>query len=204
MADISSILSTAENVDSRPSATVRLLLRQDLARQHAELSADLDRAVAGDAGLMNQRPETRALAQRVADLENEIDVAKTGFVFRAIGRRAWVDLIAAHPPTKAQLKAVAATSTGGLGRASLDFNPDAFPVAAVAASCVDPEMTVDDAQRLEAAVSEAQWSQLWEAVCRVNVGSSDPKASRVAGLILRSSEQSGTTAAREESDVPTS
>ena len=203
MADIADVLAQAENVDNRRTATVRLLLRQDLAREHAGLEAELLTARQGDEN-ENRTPEAPTIARRIVDLEAEMDAAKVTFTFRAMGRRQWVDTVSSHPPTKAQLKAIGELSSDPLKRASLDFNPDTFPVAAIAASCVDPVMTVEDVKRLESSLSDSQWSQLWQKAIEVNVGSTDPKASRAAGLILRLSEQSATTAAPAESDAPTS
>jgi hypothetical protein len=203
MTTAADILAQAENVDHRRTATVRMLLRQDLARQHADLEAELLDARNGD-DMENRTPQAPVIAQRIVDLEAEIEAAKVSFTFRAVGRRAWVDLLAAHPPTKAQIKALADVTPDVLRRPTLEFNPEKFPVAAIAATLVEPEMTEDDVRRLEAALSDAQWSQLWGKAIEVNVGASDPKASRVAGLILRLSEQSETTAAPEESADQTS
>lgn len=198
MADIADVLSQAENVENRRTATVRMLLRQDLARQHADLEAEL-LATRQDDESHNRTPLAPTIAKRIVELEQEMEAAKVEFVFRSLPRRDWVELIAKHPPTKAQLKAIADATTDVFKRTTLEFNPDTFPTAAIAASCVDPDMTVGDVDRLERALSDSQWAQLWSKAIEVNVGSSDPKASRVAGLILRLSEQSGTTAALEES-----
>lgn len=203
MADIADVLAQAENVDNRRTATVRLLLRQDLARQHADLEAELLEAKTAD-DLENRTPQAPVLAERIVALEAEMEAAKVKFTFRAIGRRDWVNLISAHPPTKTQLKAVADATLDPLKRVALDFNPDTFPRAAIAASSADPVMTVEDVGRLENSISDSQWSQLWGKAIEVNVGSSDPKASRAAGLILRLREQSATTAAPVASDAPTS
>jgi hypothetical protein len=203
MADISDVLAQAEDVDNRPTATVRMLLRQDLARQHADLETELEQAIVGDRN-ENRTPVAPTIAAQIVDLERQMDEAKVAFTFRAMGRRDWVELVAAHPPTKAQLTAVAAMSLDPLKRPGLDFNPDTFPVAAVAKSCINPAMSLDDAKKLERAITDSQWAQLWDAAIRVNVGSTDPKASRAAGLILRLKERSESTAAPEESDDPSS
>lgn len=204
MPNISDVLAQAEDAGNRRTATVSLLLRQDLARRHADLEADLAKAVEED-NTQNRTPLAPGIAQQIVDLEAEMDAAKVTFVFRAVSRRQWVDMLAAHPPTKEQLKAIAATSTDPLRRPSLEFNPDTFPVAVIAAACHDPAMTAEDAERLANSLTDSQFSSLWEAAVKVNVGSTDPKHSRAAaGMIRRMSEQSGTIAAREESDAPTS
>ena len=116
-------------------------------------------------------------------------MAKSSFRFAAIGRRAWADLVAEHAPTRDDIKADPRS----------EVNPRTFPTAAVAASCVDPGMTLDDATRLEAALNDAQWTVLWDACLAANLGGvADPK-SLIAGSVLRASEQFAITAANGES-----
>lgn len=49
--------------------------------------------------------------------------------FRAIGRKAYDDLIAQHP-----------------GGESEPYDPETFPPALIAACCVDPDLSTDEAQ----------------------------------------------------------
>jgi hypothetical protein len=130
----------------------------------------------------------------VRELEDQMEAAKTSFTFRAIGRKAWADLVAKHPPTKAQLKV----------DPQADVDPESFPVAAIAASCVEPALTLEQAQRIESAVTDVQWRVLYGACLTVNVGTSDLPKSVLAGLILQTSERSVTTAASEESPAASS
>ena len=203
MADIADVLAQAENVDNRRTATTSVLLRQDLAREHARLQTELNEALRDDANY-NRTPQAPVIAQRIADLEAEIESAKVTFTFRALPRREYVDLISAHPPTKKQLADLATKSSDPLRKPSLEFDPERFPIALIAACSFDPVMSEDDVRRLDKALADEQWSRLWGAAIAANVGDSDPKASRVAGMILRSNERYVTIAAREESDVPTS
>lgn len=188
MASITDILTVAEDPSHRRTATVRILLNQDLEARHRELELRLVEELTGD-DRFNREPVAPDVAAEIVALEAEIEAAKVTFVVRAIGRKDWSDLVAKHPPTEAQRR------TG----ARLDFNPESFPVAALAACAVDPEMTPAQAQRLEAAVNSSQFDTLWAAVLDVNVGGLSSPKSLIAGRIHRPSGASVTTAAAEES-----
>lgn len=74
------------------------------------------------------------------------------FVFQAIGREAFETLRAEHAPTKAQRdeyrKQALAAGIPPHQAGELAHNPDTFPPALIAASCIDPVMTVDKAVEL--------------------------------------------------------
>lgn len=169
-------------------AVARVCSRQDLLARHAELEAELTEAHQGDLR-ENREPESPRIAQQIVDLEAEIAGTEREFRFRAIGRRAWADLLAKYPPTKDQQRA----------HPGLDHNPDRFPVAAIAASAVAPTLTVDQAKLLEERLNLAQWEKLWGACLDANLGGSDRPLSVAAGMTLRASGGSGTTAASEGS-----
>lgn len=169
------------------TATTRVLLRQELVERHAELDAELNAAVLSDQH-QNREPLGPVLAQQLAELEAEIDAAKRPFTFKAIGKRKWADLMAKHPPKPEQVKVY--------GR--LDHNPDTFPAAAIAASCISPVMTVDQVKAFEDGLNQTEFDKLWGACLEANVGGgSDPK-SLTAGLILRTSGPSASTAVLTE------
>lgn len=185
---ISDILAEAENPAYVRVVTARVLLRQDLARRHAELEAKLQAAVERDvataAGSLADPVTATDVAAELRALEAEMDAARAEFRFRSIGRRAWADLIAKHPPTKKQAQEL-----------RVDHNPDTFPMAAMAASCVEPAGTDEDAlRRLEAVMTDTQFTELWRACVDANVGGVDGPKSLLAGSIARASEQSASTA----------
>ncbi len=192
MSSIDEILAVVENPDHRRSTTVRILLRQDLVERHARLDQELADAMAADARL-NRDPVAPTVADEILALEAELEAAKVPFMFRSIGRKAWADLIAAHPPTQAQRLAYR-----GVG-----YNPETFPIAALAASAVEPAIDLPAAHRLEAALNDSQFELLWTAALEVNRGVDAPK-SGVAGRIRRTSDAFGSTAAIEESLDPSS
>lgn len=181
---IEEILSQATDPAYVRTATARILLRQDLLTQHQQLEADLDAAIQAD-NAENRTPQAPAISQQILDLEAEIDAARIEFRFRSIGHRAWADLMAAHPPTKEQIKA--------LGR--IDHNPETFPIAAIAASCVEPAMTVDDVAQLDRALNDTQFNLLLVRCVEANTGGVDTPKSVAAGVIHRVNGRSVTTPA---------
>lgn len=187
MASIEDILTVAEDPTHRRTATVRILLHQDLEARHRELERRLDFEMTEDARL-NRDPVAPDVADEIRALEAEIDDAKVPFTFRSVGKRAWADLLAKHPPTPEQRQT---------GRA--EFNPDTFPAAAVAASSLEPSISPDAAARLEAALNSSQFDVLWGAVLDVNIGGLQSPKSAFAGRIRRPNGASVTTAAPEES-----
>jgi hypothetical protein len=164
--------------------TVKVLLRQDLLAEHARLDAELVETLNVDAQ-ENRDPLGPALAERLVELEAEIEAAKRPFRFKAVGKRAWADLLAQHPPTKDQAR----------DHPRLDHNPETLPAAAIAATCVDPVITPEQAAQLEQALNLTQFEVLWAACLEVNVGGGDSPKSLAAGSIARASAELGITRA---------
>jgi hypothetical protein len=181
---IEEILTQAADPAYVRTATARILLRQNLLAEHDRLEAELADAMQGDT-IENRLPQAPIVSQQILDLETEIDAAKVEFRFRSIGHRAWADLMAAHPPTKEQVKV--------LGR--IDHNPLTFPSAAIAASCVDPAMTVDDVAQLERLLNDTQFNLLFVRCIEANTGGMDTPKSAAAGAIHRVNGRSANTPA---------
>lgn len=157
--------------------TVKILLDQQMLVEHERLDAELLAASKADSE-ENRDPLGPGLAESLVRFEAEIEAAKQQFRFRAIGKKAWADLLAQHPPTKEQVTL----------QPRLDHNPETFPLAAIAASCVDPKMTVEQVGKLEQALNLAQFDKLWAGCLDANVGASDSPKSLVAPLIVRMSD----------------
>lgn len=157
--------------------TVRVLFRQELLEQHRDLDAELAR-VAEEDQRENRDPLSPAIAAQVVQLERDIEEARRPFTFEAIGVRRWMKLLAQHPPTKAQLAV----------NSRLDHNPDTFPLAAMAASCVSPALTAEQVGELEDIIGLSQWNELWVGCLDANTagGGAGPK-SLGAGAIHRTS-----------------
>ena len=164
----------------------RILLNGDLLEEHARLEASLV-ATADDS--LAQPPDRRAIAQQILDVQHAIEEAEDEFVFRSIGTSAWYELMAKHPPSAAD-KAI---------NPRADHNAQTFPPAAVAASCVEPELTVDDALWLFDNAPLSEWRKLWDAFLDVNLGAAERPKSLIASALLRSNGTSSPTAGPEES-----
>lgn len=169
-------------------AVARVLLRQDLVAQHTALDARLQEAIADDARL-NRDPLAHDIAAEIVALEAEMDAARRPFKFRAVGQRKWADLLAANPPTAAQRK----------DNPRLDHNPVTFPIAAIAASCVDPVLTEAQVYLFEERLDVAQWALLLGACFEANMGAGNLPKSGLAGAIAHTNAELGITSAPEES-----
>lgn len=187
-ASISDILAMAEDpAYHRVTTATVAFVPQALRDEHAELDALLPTLVTDT---IDEHPDRARVAARVIELEDEMAAKSVTFRFRSIGHRAWADLLRKHPPTREQLAK----------RRDLDHNPETFPYEALAVSCIDPVMSVDEVRRLEAspAFDVQAWNRVWDACLRANVADVAPK-SLAAGLIHRQSGGSATTASRKGS-----
>lgn len=103
-------------------------------------------------------------------------VSKT-FVFEATGRKQYSDLRDQHPPTPDQRREWKALwMRQGLEShqiSELSHNTDTFPPVLLAASCIDPVMTVDQATELwsSAGWSDSELAALFGAALEVNTTS---------------------------------
>lgn len=111
------------------------------ARQVLERSKTLnDGSEAGEARVKRAQAEADRARDAVRNADGAVEV-----VMRSIGRGRWEKLKEAHPPTEEQ-KAKAREQGGP--DAVLEFNPETFPVAAIAAACVQSVMTPEQAQQI--------------------------------------------------------
>lgn len=177
--------------------TVKLFLRGDLVAERDRLDAELRAERAGEDSLAGASSRVRDLAERVEALEEEMRRGEATFVVQAVGRKAWTDLLAKHPPTKEQREL--------FGRA-IDNNPETFPAAAIVACLVEPTgVTGEQVARLEDTLSVGQWDELYLAVLRVNGGVDAPGESAAASAVLRrlrqNSEQPETMESVEASSL---
>lgn len=170
------------------TVTVRICGRRDLVARHTELEEQLAKAQRKPSHTIEGNPEVYELAEQISELENEIEAAHHEFKFESLGARAWADLLAKHPPTREHRQ----TTPG------IDFNPDTFPAAAVAAASHNPKLSKAQARALEAQLTIAEWELLWGAALSANVGGETNPKSVLAGSILRRNERSENTHANEE------
>jgi hypothetical protein len=173
---------------------VSVCLNRRLFREFQEASAELERA--RESGMLEQPEGVQTLAERVVALKEQVDAdqAEHTFVFATMPYGQWRELAEAHPPTDEQ-KA---------DNRYLDFNPDTFPAAAVAASSISPELDEADGEWLRENLPRAEFDRLFQAAMQANVGGSSIPLS-VSGIVGRlSSELKSITAANGASPSPSS
>jgi hypothetical protein len=160
--------------------TEEICVRNDLLAEKKRLERALIEARSKDRrddGGLASKPTAPKIAQAIVDLEKEIEKATVAFTFREIGQATWNKLMGENPPTKAQQ-----------AKGMRNYNPETFPNAAMAASCVAPDgATVEHFERA-AAEWGGQYDLLWGACLRANVeGGQEGKApSALASEVLRS------------------
>lgn len=166
MPDIKDVLAKA-----RPREhTVRICLAGDVA-------AEVDRLEAELASLSQWQPESIAdqnpgveIAERIAAARQRMTEAEVEFTFRALGAKAWSDLVAQHPG-KTEDEA---------------WDADTLAPALVAASAVDPAMSQADVDELFEALNVGQRQQLIDAAWQVNGEATSVPFSLHASAILAS------------------
>lgn len=164
--------------------TVQILVApQEIVARHEALDEAFRRSIAQDVSIDSQGPE---IARQLAELEAEIEQFYVPFKVRSISRKAWADLLAKHPPTREQVRA----------ESRLTFNPETFPAAAIAATLVSPEMTLDQVKVLENGVdgkgglTDAQFNTLFNAAVEVNQSGLTAPKSVAASVLHRMSAAS--------------
>ncbi|SFT31812.1 hypothetical protein [Streptomyces sp. ok210] len=149
MPDIKELLAKA-----RPrERTIKLLLAGDIAGEIERLEDKL-REVSEDwqpADLTEQHPG-KAISAQIAKLREQARESEAEFKLRNIGDEAYSSLMAAHPATNE----------------NEGFDSVTFPRALIAASCVDPAMTVDDVKALFEVITQGQIKELFDAAWDVH------------------------------------
>lgn len=131
--------------------------------------ANARRALEGAKLRGHKEPDLLKAAQDRADEAREaVRESAVEVVMRSIGRARWDELMQAHPPTEAQKEKTKRES--GDPNAFLEFNLDTFPPVAIAASCVQPEMTAEQATELwnSETWNEAECARLLQMALTVN------------------------------------
>lgn len=154
-------------------------LQSKATKDRAAVTVCMDRALLHDLeraedALEEAREEKMLASPRVAELQATVDslreqlkASSLELVFESIGRGRWSDLRGEHPPTDEQ--------KDELGT-DLDHNPKTFPPAALAASCVEPGLSLDQAKWIVDELPDGPYMEIWGACLRANVtGSNTPK-----------------------------
>jgi hypothetical protein len=149
--DISALLAGAKPREGE----VPLCLAGDLVGEVERLQGEL--AHVGDGWVSTSMADADPRVELVKQIEavrEEMRAASVTFRLRALGHRAFSNLVAAHP---------AAQVDGGVAYDAATFLP-----ALVAACCVDPVMTVDQVRQLLDVVNDGQARELFGAALAVN------------------------------------
>lgn len=121
----------------------------------------LDAAIFSGDELRIRKAKENADAARQVVRENGIEV-----VMKSCGRDAWEKLKEDHPPKPEQLAEVKKQSPD----ATLDYDYKTFPVPAIAASVVQPEMTLAQVQEIwdDPNWNEAECARLFQMALQAN------------------------------------
>lgn len=153
---------------ARPAErTIRLCLRGDLQAQWEQLDRDRARAQSeGRSDSLAGSPAV-AIARQMQELSEQMEAATVTFRLRALPRRAYQALVAAHPPRRGPDGKVLPDD------AEHDLNTATFWEPLIRATAVEPELTEAQWERLLGEVlSDRQFEQLaiaGLATCRGNV-----------------------------------
>jgi len=162
MADIADILKRAKP----PERFEDICLDGDLKAEHRQLEQELHEANRGP--VEDRDARRRTLAEQIHELEGRMQAATVRFRLRgmsAFQRDEWLD---ANPAREGKSEA---------------WNPAGEP-ALVAACCVDPQMTVEDARELRASIG-GDWDRLTKAAWEASTEGSSVPFSFIASAILR-------------------
>jgi hypothetical protein len=165
----------------RPEKTVPICLAGDLQAEFEDLERDLQVArdtQPGEGTLAGGgNPLATTLAQQIMELRERMREHTRVFRFRGLPRKEFSDLVAEHPPNDEDKD----------GGADVDW--ETFAVALVAACCVEPEMTKEEAGQLADALTQAQWDSLFTAAYSVNKRDVDVPFSFAASAVLQNSKK---------------
>lgn len=149
---------------------VPILLDPDLAERFSNAKSEYElarirlEAAPGNAERADEFDAAKvAYDEALAAAEDEL----AEFVFRSVGRARWDELVTEHRPTEEQQKKHRRANPKAN---PLEWNPDTFPIAAVAASLQSPELTEADVKELwdDADWNDAELASLFFAAVKVN------------------------------------
>lgn len=164
-----------------PKRSVPMCLRGDLVAEWQDLERRFKQAnqAANEEDTLASANSAEAieLARQMADLEEQMRAATRVFRLQGLPRSKWRELLNAHPPRE-----------GDEQDAQTEFNRETFPIAAVAACCVVPKMTVAQAERLvDEKLVDGQWNTLFAHVYQMHAGTVDVPFSLAASAVRAAS-----------------
>ncbi|MFR9796635.1 hypothetical protein ACL02U_12125 [Streptomyces sp. MS06] len=166
MPDINDILKKA-----RPREhTVRICLAGDVAAEVERLEAQLAAVSEWKPNSIAEQHPGVELAKKISAAREKMREAEIEFTFRALGAKAWSDLVAQHP-SEAEDQA---------------WDADTLAPALVAASSVDPVMSQEQVDELFEQLNNGQRDELIGAAWSVNGEATSVPFSLAASAILAS------------------
>jgi len=134
---------------------VAILMDPEIGVKHDELTQELLKLEKRKLSLSSRKGQDKEkdlekLLSDIEDLEDQITEAEKDmydasvvFKFKSTGRRKMDDLLTENTPTGRQIE-----EAKQAGNPDLQYNPDTFPQALIAESCVDPELSKEEVQDL--------------------------------------------------------
>lgn len=165
------------NSAALPEKTVEVCLRGDLTAEVEDLERQM-RDVRTNAQTMAERGTVSALAQRIEELRREMQSSAVVFRLRGLNRAGWTALLRAHPPRKDDKV-----------DAAMGYNVETFFSALIRACLLEPEVTDEQWERLEALLSSKQYDDLADAALTVSRRKVDVPFSFAASATLRTSDE---------------
>lgn len=156
----------AELAAAEATAEQKYQRRLTLARQANPTPSEL---LTIEAGLDQERDAALTPYRRAVEAAEEaVRESTQTFVFRSPGSKAFEDLIAEHPPTDDDHDD--ARKMTGRPEALARWHTDTFGPALLAACCIDPKLTVDEATAIYTDWTDTEAGELFAAALAVCQG----------------------------------
>lgn len=163
--DISEIIKKAKPRER----TVRICLAGDLAGRAEELQEELLRLQEDwEPDSLTDVNPGRAIAEEMKTVREQVRESEVPFTLRYIGDKKYSDLVAAHPSDSANEL----------------FDDGTFPAALIAASCVEPEMSEEQAHELFEKLNQGEIKKLFDVAWDVHNSSDLVPFSLAASALL--------------------
>ena len=131
------------NAKKPNTRTIDIILDSDLALEIQMKTLELEQAKARSKGKKSLAEGTGSLEKELDELfEKAADTVAT-FTFQDMGRKSFDALLVAHQPTVKEKKTVA-DQGGGI----LEYSQETFPPALIAATAIDPVITLEEAEQI--------------------------------------------------------
>lgn len=138
-------------------AVCHVYLTDDTVAAHRDAVAELDQA-------RSTGVDVEAAEENVAKARAALEADTVTLRFRSIGRKNYDRLVADHPPTDKQVEEHQAQ----FGQPA-PYNADTFPPALIAASCIEPKLTLTEVEQLFDEWNAAELTELFATAVAVNV-----------------------------------